>query len=157
MDNEKNIDIDQDDQLSRSLAKVVGINIRAKRAEHHMTREELADKLNLSVSFVGCIERGDRGATCATLYKLHRIFGDPIDSFFTTSDANSGKNIIRFAEVKEHEDLRAQRKKINNLLADATSEELDCVIAAILLLRRAAKNTKSSKTDAADDDDDFKY
>ena len=153
MNNEINNEIEQDDQLSRALAKTVGINIRAKRAEHHMTREELADKLNLSVSFVGCIERGDRGATCTTLYKLHRIFGDPIDSFFLAKEERGKKN-IRFAEGKEDEDLRFQRKKISTLLADATAEELDCVIAAILLLKRAAKTTKA---DAADDIDIFKY
>jgi transcriptional regulator with XRE-family HTH domain len=47
--------------------KSLGLRIRRRRKAMHMTQEELARKLGLSLSFLGHIERGTRKASVETL------------------------------------------------------------------------------------------
>ena len=64
------------------LDETLGKNIRRIRTLKKMSREELATIIGLTVSHVGLIERGARGATAVTLEKLSHIFGIPIDTLF---------------------------------------------------------------------------
>ena len=42
--------------MHESFYKLLGKNIKARRMECHLTQQELADKLNMSLNFVGKIE-----------------------------------------------------------------------------------------------------
>jgi transcriptional regulator with XRE-family HTH domain len=50
--------------------QAIGRHIRAKRKALRMTQEKLAEKVDLSVSFIGHIERGSRKASIETLSQL---------------------------------------------------------------------------------------
>jgi len=67
------------------LDKVVGENIRREREARKLTRDELAEVVDLTTSHLGLIERGERGATPVTLEKLVNAFGITIDSLFIES------------------------------------------------------------------------
>lgn len=56
----------------------LGRRVKDLRRQQNMTQEELAEKLEISASFLGHIERGTRIASLETLVKLcHALDTDP--------------------------------------------------------------------------------
>jgi len=103
------------------LDKIIGRNIRTERELRRITRDELAEVADLTVSHLGLIERGERGATPVTLEKVVRAFGITIDSLFKE------RVIIRGASYKEKsppaED--AYGKKFSTLTTQLNEAELE--------------------------------
>ena len=56
------------------ILKFVGASIKAYREQRVMTRKDLARRLNLSVSSMSKIERGERDIDLLKLYTIARIF-----------------------------------------------------------------------------------
>jgi len=106
------------------LDRVIGHNIRTERELRKMSRDELAETLDLTVSHMGLIERGERGATAVTLEKLSHVFSIPIDNFFAASDkpAPGGTN------EGDKSDLSGNRRKIATLLTRLNEKETEFVI-----------------------------
>ena len=78
------------------LDKRVGANIRFERERKGISREELAEMLDLTVSHLGLIERGERGTTALTLEKLANILNLPIDKLF--NNATDSESSLTAAE-----------------------------------------------------------
>jgi transcriptional regulator with XRE-family HTH domain len=119
------------------LDRTIGGNIRFERETRRISREELAEILDLTVSHMGLIERGERGATAVNLEKLSGIFGVTIDSLFSERDSG-------YREVRESDDpteaTEAARKKVNSLLTRLDTGELDIVVGLVKgLLARKTK------------------
>lgn len=57
----------------------MGAQIRKRRRELGRTQEWLAEKADVSTSFIGHIERGDRKASLETLVKISRVLGTTMD------------------------------------------------------------------------------
>ena len=57
------------------LMEIVGNNLRTYRTLRHMTQEELAEKVGVSISFCANIERGKKGVSMFVL----RDFADALD------------------------------------------------------------------------------
>ena len=55
--------------------KNMGLRIRRAREQKHWTREQLAEKLELSVTAVADLERGKSGTRLETLVKLCALLG----------------------------------------------------------------------------------
>ena len=111
------------------LRAIMGANIRNERMARNMSIDDLAELLNLTPGFVGSIERGIRGATPNTLYKLADIFDISLDVIFSTSNQ-------RASSILENEPKsKVKRNKVTSLIADLTENELDFVI-------RMVKNIK---------------
>jgi len=100
----------------RVLDKIVGNNIRLERESRKMSREELAGVIDITVSHLGLIERGERGATPVTLGRLINAFGVTTDSLF--ADKLSGK------KAKETEEA-SYRRKVATLITDLSETELE--------------------------------
>jgi len=64
------------------LDRIIGENIKSIRLIRSMSREELAGVIDLTVSHLGLIERGERGATPVVLDRLVKACGISIDSLF---------------------------------------------------------------------------
>ena len=58
-----------------NLMEIVGNNLRTYRTMRHMTQEELAEKVGVSISFCANIERGKKGISMFVL----RDFADALD------------------------------------------------------------------------------
>ena len=108
------------------LDKIIGKNIRIEREVRNLSRDELAEILDLTTSHMGLIERGERGATGVTLMKLSRALERPIDDFFYES-----KESLSIFEKTSEDCLSANRKKISSLISYLTKEELDFVVEVI--------------------------
>ena len=104
-------------QEKMDLDEVIGRNIRTERSERQLTRDELAEMLDLTVSHMGLIERGERGATAVTLAKLSRVLQRPIDTFFASAPLSSLREDRGNAKA-------TLQKKINSLMTNLDEDEL---------------------------------
>ena len=59
--------------------KEIGKRIREKRLSRSWSQEELAEKLNLSVTYVGMIERGEKLPRLETFIKIINVLGASAD------------------------------------------------------------------------------
>ena len=59
-----------------------GNRLRQLRKVSNLTQEELAEKVEVSVDFIGLIERGLRGPSFDTLYKLSKTLAVDLSEFF---------------------------------------------------------------------------
>ena len=132
-----------------ALDKIIGQNIRAEREVRNLSRDELAEILDLTTSHMGLIERGERGATGVTLMKLSRALDKPIDDFFYESPSN----ILSLREGLDEDRQLADRKKAASLITYLTENELEFVINVIKgIIRLNHSHTTVDDLDLDDDD-----
>ena len=121
----------------KQLRVMMGMNIRNERKARHLSIEEFAEMLGLTPGFIGLIERGDRGATPYTLYKISDIFEMPLGPLFGDVKKNA---------VKEPESAKkVKRNKISSLAADLTEIEMDFVIQMIKGIKNMNKGKELRK------------
>lgn len=65
--------------------KILGKRIREQRNKLHLTQEALAEQTEISDSYMGQIERGERQLALDTLVKLANRFGVTIDYLLADS------------------------------------------------------------------------
>ena len=113
----------------RQLDKRIGANVRFERERKGISREGLAEMLDLTVSHLGLIERGERGATAQTLEKLSRVLKLPIDSFFGVDE-------------NRDETVGSAEKRISPIVSEFDEDEMEFVIKLLkdfATLKRAKK------------------
>lgn len=79
----------------------LGARVREKRQRLGLTQEQLAELCNISPSYIGIIERGDKKLSVETLVKLSRILGVSTDFLLRDSLLKA------IPEVKANEILSA--------------------------------------------------
>lgn len=73
----------------------IGNRIRLEREKFDMTREKLAELLNLSPYFLGQIERGERKMSISTLINISECLHISIDYlFFEQVNTNTNNNVL---------------------------------------------------------------
>ena len=140
MQNRKRVEFMRKEKLRAQI----GENIRNERISRNISIDELAEMLGLTSGFVGLIERGQRGTTPTTLYKLSEIFDKSIDAFFHEDVSKA----LFLSEAPE-EQKKIKRSKVSSFVADLSERELDFVIAMIKSLRSV---TRSAYDDMEDED-----
>jgi putative transcriptional regulator len=53
------------------------------RAEHHVSRKDLADAVGVNFQTIGYLERGDYSPSLELALKIARFFGVPVDVLFS--------------------------------------------------------------------------
>lgn len=61
------------------IYNLLGKRIREERTKLNLTQEQLAEKVDISTSYVGQIERGERNISLDTLVNVANILGVTID------------------------------------------------------------------------------
>ncbi|MFQ8603140.1 MAG: helix-turn-helix domain-containing protein [Anaerovoracaceae bacterium] len=64
----------------------IGERIKSRRNLLNMSREELADRLDLSAKFISDVEYGDKGISVKTLYGLKQVLGVSADFLLEGND-----------------------------------------------------------------------
>ena len=108
------------------LDVIIGKNIRLERESRKLSRDELAEMMDLTTSHMGLIERGERGATAVTLTRLSKAFDIPIDNLFN----NPKKGGLSVRE-QSNSAPQAIRNKIHSLITCLEEEELGFIIHTI--------------------------
>jgi len=108
------------------LDRIIGQNIRNERELRRMSREDLAEALDLTVSHMGLIERGERGATALTLSKIKTVMGIKIDNLFAEPERR--RIALREGRIDPDE---ASRNKVRSLITRLNEGEAEYVSDAI--------------------------
>ncbi len=68
--------------MKNDFGYILGANIRAERLRRHYTQDELAELLDMSVNYVGKLERGIIIPSALVIFKLSKILHVNIQDFF---------------------------------------------------------------------------
>jgi len=79
--------------------KKLGARIRQERQRLHLTQAALAEAIDVSTTYMGAIERGERSLTLDTLVRLVGRLGVTID--YLLADSVSGETDIVVEQFKQ--------------------------------------------------------
>lgn len=68
--------------MKNNFGYILGSNIRAERLRRHYTQEKLAELLDMSINYVGKMERGTIIPGAQVIFKLSKILRVDINDFF---------------------------------------------------------------------------
>ena len=74
--------------------KRLGKRIREERRRLNLTQAQLAENIDISDTYMGAIERGERSLTLDTLVRLVNRLGVSVDYLLSDSVAENDNNII---------------------------------------------------------------
>lgn len=74
--------------------KRLGERIREERLKLNLTQAQLAEDIEISDTYMGAIERGERSLTLDTLVRLTNRLGVSVDYLLSDSVSNSDSNIL---------------------------------------------------------------
>lgn len=88
----------------------LGERIREERNKRQLTQENLAEKLDVSASYVGQIERGERNPTLNTLILIANSFDVTVDYLLrdslTALDYSTDEDWMRLTQRKTSEEKK---------------------------------------------------
>lgn len=106
----------------------LGKRIREERKRRNLTQEQLAEKLDVTTTYIGFVERGERCITLDKLTTLANILGVSVDYLLMDSVTATSSN---------------NEKLLLQLLASATEDEQNLIIdIAKLILNHSYKPQK---------------
>ena len=130
------------------IKKYIGEKIRHERLRRDMSVEQLAEILNVSPSYIGLIERGQRGTNVKLLLKICELFNTSVDEFL------SDKKML-LKEEPAPDPCRVKIYAIDNLLRTLNANELEFVISTIKNLRSLRENLSGTKNNSDNDEECF--
>lgn len=68
--------------MKNNFGYILGSNIRAERLRRHLTQEQLAEKLDMSINYVGKLERGVIIPSALVIFKLSKILRTDMNELF---------------------------------------------------------------------------
>lgn len=96
--------------------KRLGKRIREERLRLNLTQAQLAEDIDISDTYMGAIERGERSLTLDTLVRLVNRLGVTIDYMLSDSVADNDSNIMeQFKQIIDHQLLERKQMAINVL------------------------------------------
>lgn len=117
----------------KSLKTQIGENIRRERIARNISIENLAEILELTPGSVGLIERGRRGATLITLYRISKLFNMPAAELVSV-DSIPQTSLIPL-DYLQQDALRYKREVVKDIISEFSDKELNFAIAMIKLVR----------------------
>lgn len=96
--------------------KKLGKRIREERKRLNLTQAELAEAIDISDTYMGAIERGERSLTLDTLVRLVDRLGVTIDYLLSDSVSDNDSNIMeQFKQIIDCQPLERKQMAINVL------------------------------------------
>lgn len=107
------------DQMNNSVDyKRLGERIREERLSLRLTQAQLAEAIDISDTYMGAIERGERGLSLDTLVMLSERLGVTVDFLLADSVPDTDSNILeQFRQIMDGQPLERKRMAINVLRA----------------------------------------
>lgn len=91
----------------------LGQRIRKERQNLNLTQEQLAEKINVSSTYIGFIERGERSLTLGKLTLLANVLGVSVDYLLSDSVPSSGSS---------------REKQMLSLFSSASEEDQELIL-----------------------------
>ena len=96
--------------------KRLGTRIREERKRLNLTQAQLAEDIDISDTYMGAIERGERSLTLDTLVSLVNRLGVTVDYLLADSVADTDSNIMeQFKQIMDGQPLERKQMAINVL------------------------------------------
>jgi transcriptional regulator with XRE-family HTH domain len=96
--------------------KRLGSRIREERLRLHLTQAELAEAIDISDTYMGAIERGERSLTLNTIVRLVSRLGVSIDYLLADYVPDSDSNILeQFRQITDQQPLERKQLAIKVL------------------------------------------
>ena len=96
--------------------KRLGTRIREERKRLHLTQAQLAEAIDISDTYMGAIERGERSLTLDTLVSLVNRLGVTVDYLLADSVSDTDSNIMdQFKQIMDGQPLDRKQMAINVL------------------------------------------
>ena len=96
--------------------KKLGERIRQERLRLNLTQAQLAEAIDISDTYMGAIERGERSLTLDTLVRLVNRLGVTIDYLLADSVSDNDTNIMnQFKQITDGQPLERKQMAINVL------------------------------------------
>ena len=96
--------------------KRLGTRIREERKRLNLTQAQLAEDVDISDTYMGAIERGERSLTLDTLVSLVNRLGVTVDYLLADSVSDSDSNIMeQFKQIMDRQPLERKQMAINVL------------------------------------------
>ena len=96
--------------------KRLGERIREERLKLNLTQAQLAEDIDISDTYMGAIERGERSLTLDTLVRLVNRLGITIDYLLSDSVTDTDSNIMeQFKQIIDQHPLERKQLAINVL------------------------------------------
>ena len=96
--------------------KRLGARIREERLRLNLTQAQLAEAVDISDTYMGAIERGERSLTLDTLIRLVNRLGVTVDYLLTDSVSDNDANILnQFKQIMDQQPLERKQMAINVL------------------------------------------
>lgn len=91
--------------------KRLGERIREERLKRNLTQAQLAEAVDISDTYMGAIERGERSLTLDTLVRLVNRLGVTVDYLLIDSVTNNDENVVnQFRQIIDNQP--AERKQM---------------------------------------------
>lgn len=103
--------------------KIIGKRIKAERAKHKFTQEEMAEKLNTSVAFYSRIETGRSHVNLTRIMEIANILNVSA-GYFLTGIEEDGNNYLYEDFKVILEKCTPKQQKFIYKMAEVVSEEL---------------------------------
>ena len=96
--------------------KRLGVRIREERKRLNLTQAQLAEAVDISDTYMGAIERGERSLTLDTLVRLVNRLGVTVDYLLSDSVADNDSNITeQFKQIIDQQPMKRKQLAINVL------------------------------------------
>ena len=96
--------------------KRLGERIREERLRLSLTQAQLAEAVDISNTYMGAIERGERSLTLDTLVRLVNRLGVTVDYLLSDSVSDSDTNVMnQFKQIIDGHSLEQKQMAINVL------------------------------------------
>ena len=96
--------------------KRLGERIREERKRLNLTQAQLAESIDISDTYMGAIERGERSLTLDTLVRLVNRLGVTVDYMLSDSVSDNDSNIMeQFKQIIDSQPLERKQMAINVL------------------------------------------
>lgn len=94
----------------------LGQRIREERLRLHLTQAQLAEDVDISDTYMGAIERGERSLTLDTLVRLVNRLGVTVDYLLADSVPDTDANILdQFKQIIDGQPMERKQMAINVL------------------------------------------
>lgn len=94
----------------------LGKRIREERLRLNLTQAQLAEDIDISDTYMGAIERGERSLTLDTLIRLVNRLGVTVDYILSDSVEDCDSNIVeQFKQIIDHQPLARKQLALNVL------------------------------------------
>ncbi len=118
--------------MDENYNKIIGANIRYERKLRNFSIEDLGTMLDIAPSFLGLIERGQRGTSINNLCRIANFFSITLDTLITRD--------LEFGAPPDEMSFLQQRGIVaGDLIINLSTPELNFVIETIKNLKKLRK------------------